>query len=72
MDRTLNEKNISRLFDLQRFQQNERLRAIIGDVEDRYATPLSDEDLTYVNAAGEVEPTVPSQPLSDGTEEAPL
>ena len=72
MNRTFEEKDISRLFALQRFRQNERLRAVIDEVESRYAVPLSDEDLTYVNAAGEAQPTVPSDEASDGTEEDPL
>lgn len=72
MNRTFEEKYISRLFDLQRFQQNVRLRAVIDDVESRYAAPLSDEDLTYVNAAGEALPTVPSDKGSDDTEEGSL
>jgi len=41
------------LFDYQRFSDNVRLNAIIVDVEKRYATALSDEDLSLVSAAGE-------------------
>ena len=43
------------LFDYQRFENNERLAAMIADTESRYAvSELSDEDLSLVNAAGVV------------------
>lgn len=46
------ERKLFQAFDRQRFQQNERLASIIGDVESRYARALTDEDLEPVSAAG--------------------
>lgn len=48
-------KKLSRAFDYQRLQQNSRLAVIISDVESRYAkAALSDEELGFVHAAGDV------------------
>ena len=38
-----------------RFAQNKRLNALITQTEERYRQALSDEDLDWVNAAGEPE-----------------
>lgn len=65
-------KSISRLFDLQRFAPNGRLASIINDVEYRYGTALSDEELAYVNAAGEADPMELSDNPPYGSEEDPL
>ena len=50
------ERMITNLFDFQRFKQNARLGNIIQDVEDRYASTISDNDLEWVSAAGEESP----------------
>lgn len=42
------------LFDYQQFADNERLAAVIGQAASGYCVPLSDDDLEFVNAAGEV------------------
>lgn len=50
---------LKRLFDFQRFQRNDRMETLISETESRYGeTPkeLSDEELDFVNAAGEVSP----------------
>lgn len=47
------ERKLFQAFDRQRFQQNQRLGAIINDVESRYAHALTDDDLEMVSAAGE-------------------
>ena len=47
------EKKLHRLFDFQKFQGNEKLSAMIGDVETCYGRALSDDDLELVSAAGE-------------------
>ncbi|MBQ2739850.1 MAG: hypothetical protein IJE22_04325 [Oscillibacter sp.] len=47
------EKKLRRMFDLQKFEDHERLSAIIGDVDSRYGRALSDDDLELVSAAGE-------------------
>ena len=50
------EKKLKKLFDFQRFEQNERLEKLIRETESRYAKELSDDDLSLVNAAGEINP----------------
>ena len=50
---------LKRLFDFQRFQRNDRMETLISETESRYGeTPkgLSDAELDFVNAAGEVSP----------------
>ena len=47
------EKKLPKLFDFQRFKQNEKLGRLIQETEGRYAKELSDESLELVNAAGE-------------------
>ena len=41
------------LFDYQHFERNASLETLIRETEAHYARPLSDDDLTLVNAAGE-------------------
>ena len=48
-------KKLTALFDYQRFGRNERLQALIEDTENRCMNALSDDDLEWVNAAGEIE-----------------
>ena len=48
------EKKLKKLFDFQRFAKNEKLEKLIRETESRYAAELSDEDLSGVNAAGEI------------------
>ncbi len=43
------------LFDYQRFEGNRRLAALIERAAISHAESLSDEDLEYVNAAGEID-----------------
>ncbi len=48
------EKTLKRLFDYQRFANNKRIADMIADTESRYnASPLSDDALELVNAAGD-------------------
>lgn len=42
------------LFDYQRFAGNRRLAALIERAEFSHAESLSDDDLEYVSAAGEI------------------
>ena len=44
------EKKLTRLFDYQRFEKNEKLEKLIKQTEERYGTELSDELLSM--AAG--------------------
>lgn len=56
------EKNIAVLFDMQRFSGNKRLADVIASVENRYPKELPDDDLMWVNAAGEITPGKPLLP----------
>ena len=62
------EKKIKKLFDYQRFEKNEKLEKLIRDTESRYATELSDDDLSFVSAAGEDTPPA-EEPLTDGNKD---
>ena len=50
------EKKVSKLFDFQKYEPNEKLAGVIKDVESRYQdskkNAISDDDLTFVAAAG--------------------
>ena len=48
------EEKLKRLFDLQKFQSNSRLAAMLADTESRYGAILSEDDLAQVSAAGNV------------------
>lgn len=45
------EKILKRIFDYQRFSPNNRLSAIISNVENRYRV-LNDDELSLISAAG--------------------
>lgn len=47
------QKTLSALFDFQRFAGNARLEALIAEA-DQGNGELDDDDLTWVNAAGEI------------------
>lgn len=47
------QKQLTALFDYQRFERNKRLQALIDDTESRRLCSLSDDDLEWVSAAGE-------------------
>lgn len=44
---------LSKLFDYQKFEGNEKLAKLIEETESKYGTKLSLEDLDRVSAAGE-------------------
>ncbi|MDO4939915.1 MAG: hypothetical protein Q4E54_08170 [Lachnospiraceae bacterium] len=46
------EKLLSRLFDYQRFEGNDRLAEMIEETEAKFGTDLTVEDLEQVSAAG--------------------
>lgn len=53
------ENLLKKLFDFQRFQGNERMETLISETEKRYGREregLPDEELDFVNAAGEMLP----------------
>ena len=47
------ERKLKSLFDYQNFEKNPRLEKLISETENRYARELSDDDLSFVNAAGD-------------------
>ena len=50
------EKKLRQMMDYQRFENNPALSKIISDAESRFAAmELSDDDLSFVNAAGGVD-----------------
>ena len=49
------EKKLRALFDFQRFECNAKLAAMIDRAESCCAEALSDDDLEYVCAAGEID-----------------
>lgn len=51
------EQKLKNLFDFQKFEKNSRLQKIIDDSINRYESfELSDDDLSFVNAAGTAVP----------------
>lgn len=49
-------KNLRKLFDYQKFQNNSALASMIAETESRYGQALSDDSLEQVSAAGEASP----------------
>ena len=47
------ERRLSRLFDYQRFEQNDKLEKLIHETEGRYLNALSEDELSLVSAAGD-------------------
>lgn len=50
------DKILDVLFDYQLFEQNDRLRAMLDEAESGSGKALSDEELEWVAAAGEILP----------------
>ena len=48
------ENKLKKLFEYQKFEQNERLAKLIAETEARQAAEISDDDLEMVVAAGEI------------------
>ena len=48
------EKKLGKLFDYQRFENNDKLAKLIRETESRYAKELTDDELELVAAAGNV------------------
>ncbi len=48
------ENRLRKMFLFQEFMQDEKLKEIIDDVEKRYDNKLTDDELSFVNAAGNV------------------
>lgn len=49
------ENKLRAMFDYQRFEPSSRLARLIQETESRYAQEISDDDLSFVAAAGEPE-----------------
>ena len=47
------EQKLTKLFDFQRFEKNAHLEAVIRSAEADYASELSDDELSWVAAAGD-------------------
>ena len=47
------ERKLAQIFEYQKFQKNSRLADLIAETERRYSGAVSDEDLEWVNAAGD-------------------
>ena len=54
------ERTLRSLFEYQRFENNTRLGRMIAETENRYNAELSDDDLFFVSAAGEIESEHPT------------
>lgn len=50
-------KTIKAIFDLEHFEQNEKLEEQIQETESRYCNEISDDDLELVSAAGNLQAT---------------
>lgn len=50
-------QKLKMLFDFQRFENNENLSKLINQSERLYNAELNDDELAFVNAAGEFEMT---------------
>lgn len=48
------ENRLRKMFLFQEFMQDEKLKEIIDDVEKRYDDKLTDDELSFVSAAGGV------------------
>ncbi|MDO4811274.1 MAG: hypothetical protein Q3985_04940 [Eubacteriales bacterium] len=48
------ENKLKKLFEYQKFEQNERLAKLIAETEARQPAEISDDDLEMVAAAGEI------------------
>lgn len=48
------ENKLKKLFEYQKFEQNERLAKLIAETEARQAAEISDDDLEFVAAAGDM------------------
>lgn len=57
MKRQVSEETLFKLFDYQRFESDPLLKALISETESEYGAEISDDDLSFVNAAGEANPT---------------
>lgn len=53
------DKVLKTLFDLQKFNGNAHLAALVKETQQRYDNALSDDELEMVNAAGELFPKMP-------------
>ncbi|MCQ2530034.1 MAG: hypothetical protein MJ086_02105 [Lachnospiraceae bacterium] len=47
------ENKLKNLFEYQRFEKNEKLEKLISQTESRFERELSEDDLFFVNAAGD-------------------
>lgn len=50
------ERKLKAIFDYQKFEKNPFLEKLVSETENRYAKELSDDDIGFVNAAGDYNP----------------
>ncbi len=62
MDITL---RLKRLFDYQKFEQDAELDALIGETDAYLARELTDDEMSFVNAAGEFESFGENEPSGE-------
>ena len=60
------EKLLGVLFDFQSFERNEALQRVIDETETRRLTPLTDEELESLSAAGDPFSQMPDRNQKDG------
>ncbi len=47
-------KKLTSLFDLQKFHKNKQLETLIAETHSRYNKEISEEDLSEISAAGDI------------------
>ena len=55
---------LGRLFDFQKYENNEKLRKMINEIEGRFDSMLSDDELEIVSAAGDSQVVASSHNLN--------
>lgn len=63
----ISEKTLSALFDYQLFENDPSLQKLIDEVENEYGAEISDDDLSFVSAAGETVSAEKHNDKRDGT-----
>ncbi len=67
-DEHSSQKKLKGLFDYQRFANSKRLASLIEETESRYSKELDDDDLDFVNAAGDPHSLPKESPFGKGNQ----
>lgn len=62
-------RKLTKLFDLQKFHNNEKLAALIDETHARYNKEISEDDLISVNAAGDISSRLRSPFTTEGKDD---